>query len=102
MTQEMNQNITLAMNKSCDFTKAFAPECDEESYKEGFSNGIYAFKKIAWHPIDRKPVEDIPIIVLTTDGRLIDNREKVNISILAWFKWIHAKKWAYLKDIIPE
>ena len=55
-----------------------------------------------WHSTDELPDMRANIIILTSNGRLIDNREKQEVSFKVWCKWIHAKKWAYLKDLIPE
>ena len=55
-----------------------------------------------WHSPSEQPKKGRNIIVLTRNGRIIDNREKVEISMLAWLKWVHAAKWCYLKDLVES
>ena len=56
--------------------------------------------KSVWHSVEELPKKSANVIILTKTGHLIDNREKVKVSYSTWFKFIHAKKWAYLKDLI--
>lgn len=53
-----------------------------------------------WHSVDETPKKSANVIVLTKTGHLIDNREKIEVQYSTWFKFIHAKKWCYLKDLI--
>ena len=56
--------------------------------------------KSVWHSIDETPKKSANVIILTRRGHLLDNREKMWVSYSCYFKFVHAVKWAYLKDLI--
>ena len=56
--------------------------------------------KSVWHSIDEIPKKSANVIILTKTGHLIDNREKIDVSYPTYLKFVHAKKWAYLKDLV--
>jgi hypothetical protein len=56
--------------------------------------------KSIWHSVDETPKKSANVVVLTKTGHLIDNREKIEVSYPCWLKFVHAKKWCYLKDLI--